>query len=226
MTVIILVGFSLVMGCFLLGLDSVLYFFWYLDMRTWYINIIIGYLGHEVMILNITYLVCKLCWKNTNSYLLCLLLYLQICVSLFERAFSRRHTEGCKMQTNGLQLLAEWCSTSPTSGGIDSPQRGRWWNKLIPYISHFQCNVFVTVFHSVQVFKLLDKITKHIKDVQKISTNKEEIKGLKKAVNDTENYLESNRSLVTHWFSTVSVWCHICKQTVQAEYYIPSMTIH
>jgi len=35
-TVIILVGFRLVMDCFHLGLDSVLYFFWYLYLRTWY----------------------------------------------------------------------------------------------------------------------------------------------------------------------------------------------
>ena len=114
MTVIILVGFNIVMGFFILGLDSVLYFFWYLDMRTWCINIIIEYLGHEVMILNITYFVCKVCWKNRNSYLLCLLVYLQICVSLFERAFSQRCAEGCKMQTRGLQPLAEWCITSQT----------------------------------------------------------------------------------------------------------------
>jgi len=153
--------------------------------------------------------------KNLNSCLLCLLLHLQICVLLFIRAFSRRCAEGCKMQTHGLQPLAEWCITSPTSTGIDSPQRGRWRNKLILYIHQFQCNIFVTVFHSVQVFKLLGEITVHVKDVRKISRNKEEIIGLKKAVDDTVSYLESNRSLVSHWFSTVSVWCLICKQTVQ-----------
>jgi hypothetical protein len=122
------------MGCFLLGIDSVLYFFWFLGMRTWCINIIIEYLGHEVMILNVTYLVCKVCWK---SYLLCLLLYLQICVSLFKRAFSRKCAEGCEIQTHGLQPLAEKCNTSPTSGGIESPQRGRWRNKLILYIHNW-----------------------------------------------------------------------------------------
>jgi hypothetical protein len=84
-----------------------------------------------------------------------------------------------------------------------------WRNKLILYIYQFQCNVFVTVFHSVQVSKLQREITVHVKDVQKISGTKKEISGLKKAVNDTVNYLESNRSLVSHWFSTVSVWCLI-----------------
>jgi len=76
---------------------------------------------------------------------------------------------------------------------------------LILCIHQFQCNVFVTVFHSVQVFKLLREITEHIKDVQKVLGTKEEIVGLKEAVNDTVNYLESNRSLIGHWFSTVSV---------------------
>ena len=80
-----------------------------------------------------------------------------------------------------------------------------WMNEQILYIHQFHCKVSVTVFHSVQVFRLLDEITVHVKDVQKISRTKEEIIGLKKAVNDTVNYLESNRSLVSHWFSTVSV---------------------
>ena len=71
---------------------------------------------------------------------------------------------------------------------------------MIVYIHQFQCNVFVTVFHSVQVFKLLEEMTLHVKDVRKISSAKEEIIGLKKAVNDTVNYLESNRIM-----STVSV---------------------
>jgi hypothetical protein len=35
-TVIILVGLRLVMGCLLLGLDSILYFVWCLNLRTWY----------------------------------------------------------------------------------------------------------------------------------------------------------------------------------------------
>ena len=65
---IILVGFSLVMGSFLLGLDSVSYF-WYLDMRTWRINIMIEYLGHVVLILKIMYLVCKVCWKKDGASL-------------------------------------------------------------------------------------------------------------------------------------------------------------
>ena len=151
-----------------------------------------------------------------NSCLLCLLLYLKICVSLFERAFCLRCAAGCEMQTPGLQPLADWCSTSPIWEGIDSPQRGRWRNKLILYIHHFQCNVFVTVFHSVQVFKLLHDITVHVKDVEKISRTKEEIIGLKKAVNDTVNYLESNPSLISQFFSTVSVWCLRCRQTAQA----------
>ena len=50
MTVIILVDSSLVLCCFLLGLHSVSYCFWYLDMRTWCINIIIAYLGYVVLI--------------------------------------------------------------------------------------------------------------------------------------------------------------------------------
>jgi len=41
------------------------------------------------------------------------------------------------MQTHGFQPLAVWCSTSPTSGGINSPQRGRWRNKLLLYIHDF-----------------------------------------------------------------------------------------
>jgi hypothetical protein len=65
--------------------------------------------------------------------------------------------------------------------------------------------IFITVFHSVQVFKLLDEITVHVKDVRKILGIKEEILGLKKAVNDTVSYLESNQSPMSHWFSTVSV---------------------
>jgi hypothetical protein len=153
--------------------------------------------------------------EGENSYLHCLFLYLQICVLLFERAFSRRCADGCKMQTHGLQPLAEWCITSPTSGGIDSPQRGRWGNKLILYIHQFQCIIFVSVFHSVQVCKLLHEIREHVKDVLTVSRYKEEIIGLEKAVNDTVNYLESNQSLVSNWFSMVSVWCLICKQTVQ-----------
>ena len=148
--------------------------------------------------------------------LLCLLLYLQIFVS-FERAFCRRCAEGCEIQTHGFQPSAEWCITLPSSRGIDSPHGGRWRNKLIVYIHQFQCNVFITVFHSVQVFRLLEEMTLHVKDVRKISSAKEEIICLKKAVNDTVNYLESNQSLVSHWFSTVSVWCLICKRTVQAD---------
>jgi hypothetical protein len=65
--------------------------------------------------------------------------------------------------------------------------------------------IFITVFHSVQVFKLLDEITVHVEDVHKIARNKEEIIGLNKAVNDTASYLKSNRSIVRNWLSWVSV---------------------
>jgi len=73
------------------------------------------------------------------------------------------------------------------------------------YIHQFQCNVFVNVFHSVQVFKLLERLTLHVKDVQKISSAKKEIIGLKKAVNDTVKYLETNQSVISRCISTVSV---------------------
>ena len=76
---------------------------------------------------------------------------------------------------------------------------------MILYIYQFQCNVFVTVFHSVQAFKLLQDIRLHIKYVEEISRTKEVIRGLKEAVNDTVNYLESNASLISQFSSTVSV---------------------
>jgi hypothetical protein len=44
-----------------------------------------------------------------------------------------------------------------------------------------------------------------VEDVHKVLGNKEEIIGLQKAINDTVNYLASKPTLVSHWFSTVSV---------------------
>jgi hypothetical protein len=64
----------------------------------------------------------------------------------------------------------------------------------------------------------LDDIKILVKNVQKISRAKQELAGLKKAVGDTMEFLESNQSLITQWFAKVSVTCaiYIYKQTVLA----------
>lgn len=137
-------------------------------------------------------------------------------MSLFKRASSPRCAERCKMQTHCLQPLAESCITSLVSRSFCSPQTGIHRNKLILCTHQFQCSVFFTVLLSVQVFKLLDDIRVLSKGFQKISSIKQEITALKKALCDTMNFLESNQSIITHWFSKVSIWWTTCKQTVQA----------
>jgi hypothetical protein len=55
-----------------------------------------------------------------------------------------------------------------------------------------------------QVFHLLKDINILVRKVQKVSKMRQEMTGLKKALADTKNFLESNQSLSTDFSSVVS----------------------
>jgi hypothetical protein len=69
----------------------------------------------------------------------------------------------------------------------------------------------MSVFLSFQAFQLLKDIDILVKKVQKISKMRQEVTSLKKAVDDVVKFLQSNKSLISYWFSKVSVICTIHK---------------
>lgn len=69
----------------------------------------------------------------------------------------------------------------------------------------------MSVFQSLQAFKLLQHIDILVKKVQKNSKMRQEVTSLKKAVGDVIKFLQSNKNLISYWFSKVSVICTIHK---------------
>lgn len=73
---------------------------------------------------------------------------------------------------------------------------------MILYTHYLQSHFIIFLF--LQAFTILKDINILVKKVQKISKMRQEVTSLKKAVGDTVEFLESNRSLIIDFCSMVS----------------------